>query len=366
MESDSEEAIIYEGGDDYLSAKRISCTPSELTKACDLAVVVSYVSVGRPKIVNLPLAIRERSSRSSSLANLSEAAKPRLSQPSRLSLSTASSSRSSSAAGSRRPSTANNVFSQELSTLRISTSSGSSPTDTSSQESAPLSSTSTGPKRPYTARAASSTYSESPQSSEYSASIKSPSSPFPPLLSPGTPQAPQTPSFLSSDPFANDSTSAASPIIKNAPHKRLRSISRTLSLAKIAVTPTYKKVETKKDTFRGGWGSPVSPYTPQTPISAIVPPSPALSRSKRTSRMMPRGADEREQPFELPPAPAEQSDPKPRPKMVPRGADERAPPIELPPFPSDEGSVRDTTEVKTRRVRKRKSLMDFEKIANRR
>jgi hypothetical protein len=359
MESDSGEGIIFEGGDDYLSAKRISFSGPELSKACDLAVVVSYVSAGRPKIVNLPLAIRERPSRSSSLVNLSESAKPLLPQPSRLSLST-SSSGPSSASGSRRPSTANNLFSQEPSTLRISTSSASSPpTDTSSQRSASSPSATSDFKRPYTARATSSLYSKSPRTSEYPTSANSPSSPFPSLLTPATPSTPQTPSFLSSDPFANDSMSTASPIIKNAPHKRLRSISRTLSLAKIAVIPTYKKVETKKDTTRGGWGSPVSPYAPQTPIPAIVLPSPALSRGKRASQMMLRGADKREPPFELLSVPADLSDPIQRPRMVPRGADERASPIELPPFPTN-----DVPNIKTRRLRKRRSLIDFERLSN--
>ena len=94
----------------------------------------------------------------------------------------------------------------------------------------------------------------------------------------------------------------------------------------------------------------MSPYTPQTPIPAIVPPSPALSRGKRASRMMPRGADEREPPFELQPVPAELSESKQRLKMVPRGADERAPLIELPPFPAN-----NVPDIKTRRLRKRLS-----------
>jgi len=128
------------------------------------------------------------------------------------------------------------------------------------------------------------------------------------------------------------------------------------------VIPAYKKVETKKDITRGGRESPVSPYTPQTPILAIAPPSPALSRGKRASRMMPRGADEREPPFDL--LSAELSELKQRSKMVPRGADERAPPIELPPFPANENSAKDVPNIKTRRLKKRKSLMDFEKLTN--
>ena len=100
-------------------------------------------------------------------------------------------------------------------------------------------------------------------------------------------------------------------------------------------------------------------YIPQTPISAIAPPSPALSRGKRASRMIPRGADEREPPFELLPVGAELSEPNQRPKMVPRAADERAPLIELPPF-----TVKDVPDIKTRKLRKRKSLMDFERLSN--
>jgi len=75
--------------------------------------------------------------------------------------------------------------------------------------------------------------------------------------------------------------------------------------------------------------------------------------------MMLRGADEREPPFELLSVPAELSDPIQRPRMVPRGADERAPTIELPPFPA-----KTVPDIKTRRLRKRKSLIDFERLSN--
>ena len=101
----------------------------------------------------------------------------------------------------------------------------------------------------------------------------------------------------------------------------------------------------------------MSPCIPQTPISVIVPPSPALSRGKRASRMIPRGADERGLPFELLPVSAELSEPNQRPKMVARGADERAPLIELPPF-----TVKDVPDIKMRKLRKRKSLIDFERL----
>jgi hypothetical protein len=43
-------------------------------------------------------------------------------------------------------------------------------------------------------------------------------------------------------------------------------------------------------------------------------------------------------------------------KLVARGADERAPILELPPFPAEDAGM---DSLKTRRVRKRRSLMDL-------
>ncbi|OCK82126.1 hypothetical protein K432DRAFT_403188 [Lepidopterella palustris CBS 459.81] len=374
MEPDSSEGNLFEDGDDYLSAKHVSVSSSDGLKTCDLAVVVSYVSAGRPKIVNLPNVaspVRERTVRSASLANLPAAVTARLAhKPSRLSISTSfpsTSSVPSSLDASRRPSTAKHTFSQDLNDLKIKTSSPSTESLNRNSTSSP-STASSSFKRPTTARASSSQYSASSRASFHLASTRSPLSPFPPL----TPTAVQTPSFLSSDPFAaTESASTAAPQAKNAPYKRLRSISRTLSLAKIAVIPTYKKVEPKTHPKNGVW-QPSTPVTPQTPMSAPAPSSssssPATTRPRRNSKMVARGANEREPAFELPPVPPELEEPRPKPqmmKMVPRGADERAPMIELPPFPVEEGGKGEVAQVKTNRVKKRKSLMDFERLTHR-
>ncbi|KAF2496574.1 hypothetical protein BU16DRAFT_336429 [Lophium mytilinum] len=370
-----EDDVVFEGAD-CVSAKAVAMPGSNKAKACDMAVVVSYVSAGRPKIVdmtNLSPPMRQRSGRSASLVDLSAVFKANLAnQTPRFSLSAGTPSKTLYNPASGPP--PRKSFTPELSALRISTS------PSSPRSSMPVSNESL--HRPKTARASSSQYS---QASRGSVRITTTLASNPSISSPSTasPFTPQTPSFLSSDPFATDSTSAASPIIKNAPHKRLRSLSRGLSLAKNAVLPTYKKVE-PRDRVRvsgGGWGiigeSPITPRTPLTPMTPISagPKAPIVS-PKKGVKLVARGANEREPMFELPPLTRELELEEQRERareervkqlkkqLVPRGANERAPTLELPPCPdSDRESIRSTSDkVPTRRLKKRRSLMDFEKL----
>lgn len=232
------------------------------------------------------------------------------------------------------------------------------------------------------------------------ATVPTQSRPFPPL----TPLSPNPPSFLSSDPYENSTTSAASPIIKNTPHKRLRSISQKLSLAKIAISkPSNKKWDSRIDGKHGANTqvppTPATPYTPLTPmtappfptstISATVidrPPTASTSttnRLRRNSRFSRPGSIRGPSPdisipavpktpllprtSSMPPQPqptqTSQSSQSSRPKLVARGASEREPMLELPPFPDEmmdmPSSLGGAGSVKARKVRKRKSLMDI-------
>ncbi|KAF2801581.1 uncharacterized protein BDZ99DRAFT_469576 [Mytilinidion resinicola] len=373
---DEDDDVAIEGGD-YVSAKTVAMPGSHKAKACDMAVVVSYVSAGRPKIVNMTTLsppVRQRSGRSASLVDLSAVFKANLAdQTPRFSLSAGTPSKTLYNPAAGPP--PRKSFTPELSALRISTS---PPSPRSSMPSSVGSL-----HRPKTARATSSQFS---QASRGSVQIPTTLASHPSISSPSTtsPYTPQTPSFLNSDPFATDSTCAASPIIKNAPHKRLRSLSRGLSLAKHAVLPTYKKAE-PRDRVRvsGGWGiigeSPVTPRTPITPMTPVSagPKAPIVS-PKKGMKLVARGANEREPVFELPPSTRELEVEEERErareervrqlkmKLVPRGANERAPPLALPPCPdSDRESISSASDkMPARRLKKRRSLMDFEKLTH--
>ncbi|KAF2113577.1 hypothetical protein BDV96DRAFT_647833 [Lophiotrema nucula] len=375
MEADSEfeyddDVSIHEVVQQTFSARKMSISRIEKGKSFDLAVMVSYVSAGRPKMINLANVgspVRE-AQRSASLAQLPIAAIKKLrdaDQATRRSFvgptSSSSTSRSNSPASNvRRPSTGNLPLPHNNSSLKLSDSSSSFVETASSRSSSP--SASENSSRPATSAAAPAlTASRSSLYIVTTANSNAQREPFPPL----TPLSPEQHSFLSSDPYENNTTSAASPIIKSGPHKRLRSISMKLSLAKIAITPSTKKWDSRINGRSGTMPpTPATPYTPVTPMTAppttfSSPKNNKLRRSSRSSRPTSMRGDS----SEIPPVPTRNPNPSPRKsmqRMVPRGADERAPIIELPPCPTDQREDVDPMgSIKSKRIRKRKSLMDL-------
>ncbi|KAF2202629.1 hypothetical protein GQ43DRAFT_447997 [Delitschia confertaspora ATCC 74209] len=373
MEADSDDGSMHEMEEQVFSVKRMSIARFDKGQSCDTAVLVSYVSAGRPKVIEVPnpstSPIREkigqaerteRTERAASIALPAQTMRLRLAdRASRLSLALTSRSRSSSPAVSRRPSVSKASSTKEQSPLRA-TDSSSSLTNSSTKST--TSPTSENLVHPPTAAAAPLPRPVSRTSSLYITTIRSPSTPFPSLM---TPTSPEPHTFLSSDPYENSTTSAASPIIKSAPHRRLRSISQKLSLARIAISPTTKKWDSRVNGRPAMPPTPGSATIPTTPMSApLTSSSSPKAKLRRNSRLVPRGANEREPPLEMPTMPqsaVERPSSRRMTKLVPRGADERAPPLELPPFPDDESSDA-VSSVKTRTVRKRKSLMDFNQI----
>jgi len=342
-------------------------------KAVGLAISIAYKSAGRPKVIELasPI-IKERERKTMSMAP----------QPSSSMLLDSSSSASSRSSLLKLITSVENTNTKAVEPeTRPSTSTASS----FSIEAPPRSSMSTTSssateeylKRPQVSRFESLPVNKVRRSSMFVASNNySPMSPNRPAV---VASPVLNPSFLSTDPFASDSRSAASPIIKPPQHKRLRSISRTLSLAKIAVMPN-KKNEAKKDV----------PQSPQTPMSAPPVPSTSYQARRVSSRPMNErmaspevpmsaGLVENRSSLRIRPtskhssiASFGQSDfvetprsavrPSTGRKLIARGADEREPTLELPPFPldadmSDFGS--DSRSVTKQRLKKRKSLLSF-------
>lgn len=364
--SDSEyddDISIHDVKTECFSARKMSISRWDKGKSCDMAITVSYVSAGRPKMIDLANIIppfHEPPPRAASLAGLPIAALNRLQkadQASRMSLSVSSSTSRSvspaSASEPRRPSTGHVPFSHNNSLLHISDSYSSLTDSTTRSSSVSIPDSSL---RPATAASA-----PQPRSSIYVPSSQnrggSPLVPFPPL----TPQSPEPHSFLSSDPYETSTTSSASPIIKAAPHKRLRSISQKLSLAKIAISPIKKwdsRINGKGGNMPPTPATPYSPMTPQTapPTTTFPSPKKSLRRSSRISRPSSvRGPSP-----EMPPVPILAANPQPRnsvQRLVARGAGEREPILELPPCPDE--NVDPMGSIKSRRVRKRKSLMDL-------
>ncbi|KAF2746055.1 hypothetical protein M011DRAFT_405279 [Sporormia fimetaria CBS 119925] len=338
-------------------------------KSGDMAVMVSYVSAGRAKVIDLalppPTTRSDLPQRSASLAALPVTAIDRLKklgQANRASLAAApSSTRSLSPAHSsrepRRPSTGH----ARIPSLRRSDTS--SFTTASTRSTSPAVSTTSDaptalPSRP--ASIAAPRRLTLGRSSLFLSSSQAPpvpqTRPFPPL----TPlSSERSHSFLSSDPYESANSSAASPIIKSSsPHKRLRSISQKLSLAKIAISPS---TSTKKWDSRIH-GSARLPPTPKTPFSPMTPMSAPVgvgfgafpASKRRDSRLGRSGSREGEKSVGLGLTTSATSMGMKQ-KLVPRGADERAPILELPDFPDEMEAKAE----KSRRLRKRKSLMSL-------
>ncbi|EOD46830.1 hypothetical protein UCRNP2_6433 [Neofusicoccum parvum UCRNP2] len=202
---------------------------------------------------------------------------------------------------------------------------------------------------------------------------------LPPFAPTASPLTPDTPTFLNTDPFAKKEEDKTQENGKPA-HRRLRSISRTLSLAKIALVPQNKRGSTwgkskgksdknnrdsmdllspispmthPKESFLTV-SSPLAPNMPPTPVTpgTPIPPTPSTAVfSPRTSSRMSSNTIEDEKEAERPPRTSSLAQ---RPRLVARGADEREPPLKLPPFPDMDDEVRIPGR---RRLTKRKSML---------
>ena len=370
-------------------ARTMSVSRWDKGKSCDMAITVSYAFAGRPKVVELdcrsPMTDRPTmQQRSTSLAGFTFASvdkSSKLAETQRMSMPLTATTRfiSSSASNTRTPSPSPST---DFESRRPSTSHGASAlhqavTDstTSSFKTAPSSrsispSTSEAPRRPSTstadnsASARSSVYIPSRSRIDLHKLHTSQSSYRQSQFAPMAPQSPAM-SFLSSDPYETSTTNSSSPIIKKpAAHKRLRSISMKLALAKIAISPSKKQYDARL-TGKGP-ATPSTPVTPQTapldrPAASASPNK--LRRASTILRPKSRQSDltrmsTAEPPPPVPMMPATSIQQKRSTRMVARGADEREPTLVIPPCPEGEDTD-PMSSVKLRALRKRKSLMDF-------
>jgi hypothetical protein len=387
-EYDYDNVVVHEPAKEC-KARTMSISRWDKGKSCDRAVMVSYAFVGRPKVVELDCRspttdMPPMQQRSASVANLPIAAISQLRKDAaqRLSMKVPATSRLSSTPPSRSASP-----SVELESRRPSTSHSSNP---SAQNNSTLNLTDSA-SAASSFRTAPSTRSISPAVDEVLArpslapivvpsstrsSVYIPSTSRSGLAraqttqsqwTPSTPASPATHAFLSSDPYENANTHSASPIIKPAPHKRLRSISMKLALAKIAIGPTKKTYDTRLNGKAPP--TPSTPYTPLTPQTAPLEGSSSfmspqkLRRASTILRPKSRHSDQPRGPTpeSAPPVPVFNPNSfaqKRMTKMQARGADEREPTLVLPPCPSDTDDD-PMSSFKSRTLKKRKSLMSL-------
>lgn len=376
-EYDYEDAVVHDAAKEY-KARTMSISRWEKGRSCDMAVMVSYAFVGRPKVVQLqdgkvPDEAPVYQKRSASLAHLpitpisrlrkADAAQRmsmRVQPTSSLSSKTTSRSATPPVEPERRPSTSHSPITHAPSAFEHTESA----TMTTAFHTA-ASSRGISPavddilSRPLTAAAdaplmRSSLYVSSQSRTEPSRVQPTRSSSRHSQWAPTASASPATHAFLSLDPYETTNNHSASPIIKPAPHKRLRSISMKLALAKIAITPSKKTYDSRVD-----GKIPNTPITPQTaPIqgsSSFTSPG-KLRRASTILRPRSRhGEDSRgPSPETAPPVP---SIPQHRSKMQARGANEVAPTLILPPCPDTDDEQIST--FKSRRLTKRKSLMSL-------
>lgn len=339
-----------------------------------MAVMVSYAFVGRPKVVELqdyksPIEAPKYQKRSASLAHLPIAPISQLRKADaaqRMSMKIPSSKATSRSATppieieARRPSTSHSPSTNAPSSLQYTESAST----TTSFPTAPCS-RSISPAvdnilaRPLTAvpdvpSVRSSVYISSQSRTESPQVQTTRSSSRHSQWAPTAPASPATHAFLSLDPYETTNNHSASPIIKPAPHKRLRSISMKLALAKISITPSKKSYDSRVD-----GKMPNTPVTPQTaPIqgsSSFASPG-KLRRASTILRPRSRHgeASRGPSPETAPPVP---SIPQHRSKMQARGANEVAPTLVLPPCPDTDDEQFNS--FKSRRLTKRKSLMSL-------
>ncbi|EAT81762.1 hypothetical protein HBH56_119400 [Parastagonospora nodorum] len=391
-EYDYDDVVVHDPTKEC-KARTMSISRWDKGRSCDMAVMVSYAKVvGRPKVVELdcrsPTAdLAPMQHRSASVANLPIAAISQIRKDAaqRLSMKVTATGRLSSNPASRattppveleprRPSTSYSPSTKNTSTLNL--------TDSASASSS--------------FRTASSTRSISPAVDELLArpslhpidvpssarsSVYIPSQTRSGLSrvqttqsywTPPTPSSPASHAFLSSDPYEASNKDSSSPIIKPAPHKRLRSISMKLALAKIAITNPSKKTY---DTRVNGKmpPTPSTPYTPLTPQTAPLEGSSSfispqkLRRASTILRPKSRGRDSMRGPSPdlAPPVPtintssiAQKRMTMGASRMQARGANEREPTLVLPPCPSDTDDD-PMASFKNRTLKKRKSLMSL-------
>jgi hypothetical protein len=359
---DYDSAVVHDATKEY-KARTMSISRWDKGKSCDMAVMVSYAFAGRPKVVELDCRsptteIRPGvQQRAASLANLPFSAISQLQKADaaqRLSMKVTATNRMSSMPisrsasppvdpESRRPSTSYSPPTKNSSSLNLSdsVSATSSRTAPSTRSISPavdelLSRPALAPIHVSSAR--SSVYIPSQSRSGLSRVQTAQSSWAAPL----TPASPASHAFLSSDPYENANTHSASPIIKPAPHKRLRSISMKLALAKIAIGPSKKTYDT-----RVNGKAPPTPSTPLTPLTAPLESSSGyfspqkLRRASTILRPKSRHGDSARGPSPdiAPPVPAINATTiaaqKRMSKMQARGANEREPTLVIPPCPSD-------------------------------
>lgn len=388
-EYDYDDAVIEDLTQQCHSAKRMSVSRWNQGKSCDTAVKVSYAFVGRPKVVELNLGspVLDRpmfTQRSASLANLPATALGKLQKADQLqrhSLNVVPTTKNISSpltrpisplaiVEPRRPSTSYSP-SSKTSTLNL----GDLTSAASSTDTAP-SSRSASPVVAVPVRPASATPEAA---SSRRSSVYVPTGARPELqriqtsqanfrhshqIAPPTPMSPASHAFLNTDPFAKSTVNNANSTSKPSTHKRLRSISMKLSLARIAITPSSSK---KNSNY------PASPYTPLTPQTAPIEAtsgfaSPMPNKLRRASTILrpkSRGGEDSRGPspdMAAPPMPvlnraSTMGFPQRYSKMVARGANEREPTLVLPPFLDMDANP--IASVKSGKLRKRKSLMDL-------
>jgi hypothetical protein len=367
-------------------ARTMSISRWDKGKSCDMAVMVSYAFVGRPKVVELDcrsptLELPPLQQRSSSLANLpvSAIAQLRKEASQRLSMKVTPTNRLSSMPPSRaatsseqpetrRPSTSYSMSTKNASTLNLADSDStvsSFRTASSMRSISPavdelLSRPTLAPIAiPSSARSSVYVPSYSRNALSRTQTTQTTQSQW----APPTPSSPAAHAFLSSDPYETSNTHSASPIIKAGPHKRLRSISMKLALAKIAIGPSKKTYDARIDGKVPH--TPAMPLTPQTaPLegrSSFISPQ-KLRRASTILRPKSRGGESFRGPSPefAPPVPTMNASThafKRMSKMQARGANEREPTLILPPCPSDDEDP--MASFKSRTLKKRKSLMSL-------
>lgn len=390
-EYDYEDAVVHDIST-QATAKTMSISRWDKGRSCDMAVAVAYAHAGRPKMVDMETdrpAVQQRSASVANLIPITAAKKlQKADEAQRFSMKVMPTTSMVSPSLSRpisppavveprRPSTSHSPITQKPSTFTDSASISSSFQAASTRSFSPA--FSDAPPRPSSstagevASARSSLYM--PSRSRLDLSKYPTSQSYQPghrqsYLPPPTPNSPAL-SFLSSDPYENSSTSPASPIIKKQPtaHRRLRSISMKLSLAKIAITPAKKQFDSRLHGKVPPTPITPAPMTPQTaPIegAANFAAQNKIRRASTILRPKSRGGDSvRKTPSpELPPpvphvstSTMQQKRSTTLGRMTARGADEREPTLVLPDCPRSE--IDGSSSARSRAIRRRKSLMDF-------
>ncbi|KAL5115590.1 hypothetical protein ACEQ8H_006477 [Pleosporales sp. CAS-2024a] len=341
---DSDDAVIHDPAN-HAKPCTMSMSRWEKGRSCDMAVMVSYAFAGRPKVVELDcrsptVDAPPMQPRSASLAHLPIAAITQLRNDAahRLSIKATTATRLSPTPSSTRS------ISPAIDELLARPALAPVPLASSARSSVCL---------PTNGR---NRLSRVQTTQSYRA--------------PPTPASPAPHAFLSSDPYETSNKDSSSPIIK-PPHKRLRSISMKLALAKIAITNPSKKTYDSRIHGKFPPPTPSTPHTPLTPQTAPLEGSSTfispqkLRRASTILRPKSRGRDSIIGPLpELaPPVPTVNTSAVAQKRMTmtrmqARGADEREPTLVLPPCPSDTEDD-PMTSFKSRPLRKRKSLMSL-------